>query len=224
MPRSAPQSPGFTPAEASYLASACLAGEVHDDLTDPQSARSALGQLTERPAHREDVGERVIHKAIEEAVVRATKSGGRVFLDESALLYVLSHQRLQHLTLSREAKLRLSRALEELREAPGPGWSVELDDDVQYVLGPHLRRWIPMLREYTTMRDQHLVVDPNIMGGTPVIRGTRISVYSVLGRVDDGETIDDLVADYPDVSREAFQTAVAYARTHPRRGRPKRFR
>ena len=49
------------------------------------------------------------------------------------------------------------------------------------------------------LRDREVFIhsDPDILGGTPVIRGTRITVYSVLGRLDGGETIDDLVEDYP---------------------------
>ena len=49
-----------------------------------------------------------------------------------------------------------------------------------------------------------------IMGGRPVIRGTRITVASVKGRVSGGDSLDDLMIDYPEVTREAFEAAVAY--------------
>ncbi len=49
-----------------------------------------------------------------------------------------------------------------------------------------------------------------VMGGRPVIRGTRITVASVKGRVSGGDSIDDLIAEYPDVAREAFEAAIAY--------------
>ena len=52
---------------------------------------------------------------------------------------------------------------------------------------------------YRASRDAHIVSDPETLGGTPVIRGTRITVYSVLGRLQDGDSVDDLVADNPDV-------------------------
>ena len=73
---------------------------------------------------------------------------------------------------------------------------------------------------YRASRDAHIVSDPETLGGTPVIRGTRITVYSVLGRLQDGDSVDDLVADNPDVSREAFEAAAIFARAHPLRGRP----
>ena len=73
---------------------------------------------------------------------------------------------------------------------------------------------------YRASRDAHIVSDPETLGGTPVIRGTRITVYSVLGRLQDGESINDLAADNPDVPREAFEAAAIFARAHPLRGRP----
>jgi uncharacterized protein (DUF433 family) len=49
-----------------------------------------------------------------------------------------------------------------------------------------------------------------VMGGRPVIRGTRITVSSVKGRVSGGDSLDDLMIEYPEVSREAFEAALAY--------------
>lgn len=73
---------------------------------------------------------------------------------------------------------------------------------------------------YRASRDAHIVSDAETLGGTPVIRGTRITVYSVLGRLRDGDSIDDLVADNPDVPPEAFDAAAIFARAHPLRSRP----
>jgi uncharacterized protein (DUF433 family) len=73
---------------------------------------------------------------------------------------------------------------------------------------------------YRATRDALIVIDPAIKGGTAVIRGTRMTVYSVLGRVEHDDTIDDIVAENPDLSREAVAAAIIYARTHPLMGRP----
>ena len=73
---------------------------------------------------------------------------------------------------------------------------------------------------YREARDRYIVSDPDILGGTPVIAGTRVTVYSILGRLQDGDTVDDLAGDYPALPREAFAVAELYARTHPLRGRP----
>jgi hypothetical protein len=39
-----------------------------------------------------------------------------------------------------------------------------------------------------------------------------MTVYAVLGRIEHGETLDDLIADNPDIPREAFEAALVYAR------------
>ncbi len=73
---------------------------------------------------------------------------------------------------------------------------------------------------YRNARDRHITSHPDILGGTPVITGTRITVYAVLGRLQGGDSVDDLVEDYPEVPREAFMAAELYAKAHPLRGRP----
>ena len=73
---------------------------------------------------------------------------------------------------------------------------------------------------YRAARDQFIASHPDILGGTPVIDGTRISVHAVLGRLQHGDTIEELSEDYPQVPLEAFRAAELYARSHPLRGRP----
>lgn len=75
---------------------------------------------------------------------------------------------------------------------------------------------------YARLRDEHIEVNPEIQAGEPVIRGTRTTVSSIAARLEAGESIDDLVDDYPHIPREAMDAALVYARTHPRRGRPPR--
>ena len=79
---------------------------------------------------------------------------------------------------------------------------------------------LKVAERYLEARGRYITSDEDILGGTPVIAGTRIAVYAILGRLQDGDTIDDLMDDYPEVSREAFEAAELYARAHPLRGRP----
>ena len=74
--------------------------------------------------------------------------------------------------------------------------------------------------QYREARDRYIASDPDILGGTPTIAGTRLTVYAVLGRLQDGDSIDELAEDYPELSREAFKAAELFARAHPLRGRP----
>ncbi|MEB2835845.1 MAG: DUF433 domain-containing protein [Desulfurococcales archaeon] len=62
---------------------------------------------------------------------------------------------------------------------------------------------------------ERIVVDPRIMGGKPVIRGiirgTRIPVYFILELIANGWTIDDILKEYPHLTREDVLAAVRYA-------------
>lgn len=57
-----------------------------------------------------------------------------------------------------------------------------------------------------------IVLDPAILLGKPLIRGTRVSVEFVLGLLAQGWTAEDVVADYPPVTREDVLACLAYAR------------
>lgn len=54
-------------------------------------------------------------------------------------------------------------------------------------------------------------INPEIMMGKPCIRGTRIPVYVVLQKIADGETHEQLMQDYPQLSREAILACLQYA-------------
>ena len=54
-------------------------------------------------------------------------------------------------------------------------------------------------------------IDPKVMLGKPVIRGTRIPVELVLRKLADGATEADLLDAYPGLTREDIQAAIGYA-------------
>jgi len=56
-----------------------------------------------------------------------------------------------------------------------------------------------------------IATDPTILGGKPTIAGTRISVQLILEKLGDGWSIDNLLDDYPQLSREQVIAAIAYA-------------
>ncbi|MCR4314156.1 MAG: DUF433 domain-containing protein [Candidatus Uhrbacteria bacterium] len=53
--------------------------------------------------------------------------------------------------------------------------------------------------------------DPKILGGKPIVRGTRISVNFILEELAAGVSIDELLEGYPQLTREFIQEAFAYA-------------
>ena len=63
-----------------------------------------------------------------------------------------------------------------------------------------------------------IIADPDIMMGKPVIEGTRITVELILTRLAEGRSVDDIVAEYPHMSRAQVTAAIEYARdllAHP---------
>jgi uncharacterized protein (DUF433 family) len=56
-----------------------------------------------------------------------------------------------------------------------------------------------------------IVVDPKVMVGKPVIRGTRITVELILHRFAAGETEDQILEAYPHLTREGIRAALVFA-------------
>ena len=54
-------------------------------------------------------------------------------------------------------------------------------------------------------------INPKIMAGKPVIRGTRVAVELVLRKLAEGATEKDLLDAYPSLSRADIKAALAYA-------------
>ena len=54
-------------------------------------------------------------------------------------------------------------------------------------------------------------VNPKVMMGKPVIRGTRITVELILRKLSEGATLTDLLDAYPRLTREDIQAAIGYA-------------
>lgn len=67
-----------------------------------------------------------------------------------------------------------------------------------------------MTPEHTTFAD-HIVRDPEIMAGKPVIKGTRIPVERVISHLAHNPDMDDLFAAYPRLTIEDVQAALGYA-------------
>jgi uncharacterized protein (DUF433 family) len=124
------------------------------------------------------------------------------------------------LKLTSAQKKRLIAKLAQLKPTAMRRARVELVPAVEIDVGRLVGDVMDRAERYRVARDASLVIDEAIKGGTPVIRGTRMTVYSVLGRIEHGETVDDVLNDNPDLSREAIEAAIIYARTHPLIGRP----
>ena len=56
-----------------------------------------------------------------------------------------------------------------------------------------------------------IVIDPAIMLGKPVIKGTRVTVELILRKLSDGLTIDQLLSSYSHLTKEDVYAALTFA-------------
>jgi uncharacterized protein (DUF433 family) len=61
------------------------------------------------------------------------------------------------------------------------------------------------------MAFERIAVDPARMSGLACIRGTRITVSAVLGQLAAGQSVDDVLVDYPQLERADVLAALEYA-------------
>ena len=62
--------------------------------------------------------------------------------------------------------------------------------------------------------------DPEIMGGEPVFRGTRVPVRLVADMLGQGASEAEILSGYPTLDAERLRLAPIWAKAHPRHGRP----
>lgn len=58
---------------------------------------------------------------------------------------------------------------------------------------------------------ERVEINPKILLGKPVFRGTRIPVYVVLDMLAEGETVQSIIKYYPDLKEEDVQAAIRFA-------------
>jgi uncharacterized protein (DUF433 family) len=55
-------------------------------------------------------------------------------------------------------------------------------------------------------------IDPRVCGGQPIVKGTRVSVASLLEQLAEGESWDSILRGYPELTRADLQAVLDYAR------------
>ena len=58
---------------------------------------------------------------------------------------------------------------------------------------------------------EHIMADPKILGGKPVIKGTRIPVELILAKLAENPDLAELLADYPRLTEDDVKAVLAYA-------------
>jgi uncharacterized protein (DUF433 family) len=170
---------------------------------------------------------RAIEKAIEEGIVEVHR-GAPPQMAKARSRRLLSEQGIYFVAFMKGCGVEFSKShkrsiWDHFRATPpnrllDAHWRISAGVDVRpgEVVRPVLQR----LKWYARARSRWIESKADVFGGTPVVKGTRMSVYSVAGRIEHGETADDILQDNPDLKREAVEAALAYARANPLVGRP----
>jgi uncharacterized protein (DUF433 family) len=70
-----------------------------------------------------------------------------------------------------------------------------------------------MMKQESRMTTERIEINPAVMLGKPVIRGTRITVELILRKLAEGATETELLEDYPHLATEDIRAAMAYGAT-----------
>jgi len=66
-----------------------------------------------------------------------------------------------------------------------------------------------------------IVTSPDVVMGKPVVEGTRVTVELILKRLGEGRSVGDILAEYPQLTREQVKAAIDWiANQEPERGAP----
>jgi uncharacterized protein (DUF433 family) len=170
-----------------------------------------------------DVPLHTVDKAIEEKVVKAHRRKRSATLIEGDDVIAIALIAMAGLPLARPAKRRIRAWVREERPYAAKGTpELPLGNLVVLRVDDHVRLTAERLERYGTARERFIDSDPAVMSGEPVIAGTRLPVRAVAERIGRGDSLEELKREYPEISPEAFEAALIYARSHPRRGRPAR--
>ena len=158
---------------------------------------------------------KAVNNAIDKKTVAARRTKAGRLLDEQTVIYLALERRLAADTKP-EFRRRLSAAI-----AAAPKRRIVNVGALRVDMGEARHEVMERLKELR--RAERLVtVNPEIMGGNPVFRGTRVPVHQIAELLATGETIEPLRDDYPRVSEEMIRLAPTYAAAHPLRGRPRK--
>jgi len=163
----------------------------------------------------------VIEKALEQKVftVRRGTAGDRRLLPLHAVAVAAAAKSLGRRLTVNDKKL-VARKLATLSPAALKTAEIEVAPAVVLHVGSLARDAVERAERYAADRDAFIEIVEGVQGGRPVIKGTRLTVSAIHGRLSSGDTIETLMEDYPDIPRRAFEAALLYAQTHPQVGRP----
>ena len=156
---------------------------------------------------------KAVNNAIDRKTVAAVPSeeGGRL-LDARALVSLSVERRLS----DRIAPELRRKVFDALAEAPRDVVSLE-DGLIKIDLRQPRREIAASMRDLRRAR-RMVLSDPEILGGDPVFRGTRVPVHLIAQLVAQGSKPVELIESYPRLTADMIRLAPIYANAYPLRG------
>ena len=193
----------------SYIIETEVVMTAHMDTLTPAEA-AVVSRVTVRDVHRV-IDERILPESFYNA------AQARSFTSQACVFISFYFRAADRLT-SEERQ----RAIQLATELPTGNRSKKVVQDAFLTidLAPFWKDVEESLKRLQTARDI-VVSDPEILSGTPVIRGTRVPVYDVAASVAAGIPMKRILSAYPSLQPEQIELATMYAEANPQRGRPR---
>jgi len=184
----------FTPSEAAVVSGVGLK-TVHREIDEGPLKRMRKRPAGKRALREEDLFYLAVAKGLDTRLVQLT-SEGKDKLHDAIVAYCRSRKPLK-------------------KELPVFGGRLSLDLKVVH---EEMRSKLERLERARAL----VVEDPDIRGGEPCIRGTRIGVYEVASMLEQGASEAEILEGYPSLRRGQLELATIFAQAYPRKGRPPR--
>jgi uncharacterized protein (DUF433 family) len=160
-----------------------------------------------------------VHKAIDSRLIRprSARSGATVrrLLTREQLIYLqLEAEGLRLLPVGTRRQIA-----EFIQRSPNTDVLAVGNGTALFVEFKTARRKIEGQLKQLAHIEEMVSSDPEIMGGTPVFKGTRVPVDLVADMLAGGATTEEILDGYPTLDREKVSIAPLYMRAFPRRGR-----
>lgn len=181
--------------------------QTHDTLFTPTEAAVLTG-----------LSLKSVNNAIDKKTISAVPGDeGSRLLDARALVSLSIERRLSDRLATPELRRKVFDALDDTSRnvVSLEGGLLKID------LRQPRRELAASLRDLRRAR-RLVISDPEILGGDPVFRGTRVPVHLVAELVAQGSKPAELIEGYPRLTTEMIRLAPIYASAYPLRGRPRR--
>jgi uncharacterized protein (DUF433 family) len=161
-----------------------------------------------------------VHKLIERRLIRPRRlRTGR------SIQRMLSREQVLYLRLEAEGVRLLPIAsrrtiAKKIEESPGIDAVILTEGSALMIQVKTVRMELDQDLKKLERAENMVISDPEIMGGTPVYRGTRIPVQLVADMLCQGAKPEEILEGYPALDREKIELAPLYVQAFPRRGRP----